>query len=184
MSESINDSCDDAEDPLPPEILACVSLPVFPEHRLTLKEGMPIVCLRNFNIGSGLMNGTRLMITGIQPNVLKCIVMMGPWAKEEILLPKLRLIHEPNAKMTTRFYCYQFPVAPALAMTINKSQGQSLDEVGIYLPRPVFAHGQLYVAVLRVTNMKNLVFGIVKDADSPPETKNIVNWDLLSELRL
>lgn len=34
-------------------------------------------------------------------------------------------------------------------MTINKSQGQSLTTVGIWLPQPVFAHGQLYVALSR-----------------------------------
>ena len=30
-------------------------------------------------------------------------------------------------------------------MTINKSQGQTLDKVGIYIPQPVFNHWQLYV---------------------------------------
>lgn len=38
----------------------------------------------------------------------------------------------------------------AYAMTFNKSQGQTLDKVGIYLRQPVFDHGQLYVSFSRV----------------------------------
>lgn len=40
----------------------------------------------------------------------------------------------------------QFPIRLGFAMTINKSQGQSFDNVGLYLPNPVFSHGQHYNA--------------------------------------
>ncbi|KAF1892109.1 hypothetical protein Lal_00036465 [Lupinus albus] len=41
-------------------------------------------------------------------------------------------------------------------MTINKSQGQSLESLGLYLPRPLFSSGQLYVAISRVQIKKGL----------------------------
>ena len=37
-------------------------------------------------------------------------------------------------------------------MTINKCQGQTFIQVGIYVDQLIFTHGQLYVAYLRVPN--------------------------------
>ena len=41
------------------------------------------------------------------------------------------------------------PTKLAFAMTIHKSQGQTYKRVGVALDRPVFVHGQLYVALSR-----------------------------------
>ena len=41
-------------------------------------------------------------------------------------------------------------------MTINKSQGQTFDHVGLSLSESVFAHGQLYVALSRPRNVENI----------------------------
>jgi len=60
-------------------------------------------------------------------------------------------------------------------MTISKSQAKSLSKVGPYLPRPVFTHGQLYVAISRVKTKKILKILIVdEDGNVANETKNVV----------
>ncbi|KAL8094160.1 hypothetical protein AgCh_035870 [Apium graveolens] len=65
----------------------------------------------------------------------------------------------------------QLPVAPCFAMTINKSQGQSLKRVGLYLPCQVFTHGQVYVALSRVTELQGLV---IVNADSEVDDKTLI----------
>jgi len=53
-------------------------------------------------------------------------------------------------------------------MTINKSQGQSLGRVGVYLNPEVFSHGQLYVSFSRTTDQDKLWLaddGTGEDAD-------------------
>ena len=55
------------------------------------------------------------------------------------------------------------------AMTINKSQGQSLKVVGLNLDTPVFLHGQLYVGFSRVGNPNNTFY-----LTPGGKTKNIV----------
>ncbi|KAF6174476.1 hypothetical protein GIB67_004670 [Kingdonia uniflora] len=62
----------------------------------------------------------------------------------------------------------QFLLRLALAMTINKSQGQSVKFVGIDLTTSVFSHGQLYVALLRCTSPKRISVLL------PPDTANTI----------
>jgi hypothetical protein len=60
-------------------------------------------------------------------------------------------------------------------MTINKSQGQTLSTVGVYLRKPVFSHGQLYLAVKRVTSKRGLRILVEDDnGDCTNKTQNIV----------
>jgi ATP-dependent DNA helicase PIF1 len=84
--------------------------------------------------------------------------------------------------MPFKFRRLQFPVRPAFAMTINKSQGQTLDTVGIYLKKPVFAHGQLYVALSRVTSMNNVHILIEREHPDTPYgcTTNVVYPEILA----
>ena len=65
-------------------------------------------------------------------------------------------------------------------MTINKAQGQTLNQVGIYLPQPVFAHGQLYVALSRVTSYQNIK--VLIDNSETCQTRNIVYDEVLNPI--
>jgi ATP-dependent DNA helicase PIF1 len=69
----------------------------------------------------------------------------------------VKLHNKGSARSGLTFYHYQFPVTPAYAMLINKAQGQTFSRVGVYLSTNVFLHGQLYVALSQVSNVKNLL---------------------------
>jgi ATP-dependent exoDNAse (exonuclease V) alpha subunit len=84
-----------------------------------------------------------------------------------------------------KFRRKQFLIRLSFAMTINKAQGQTIPNVGVYLLDPIFSHGQLYVALSRTTsriNIKILVVQAKKDESQSmwTFTKNIVYKEVLT----
>ena len=59
-------------------------------------------------------------------------------------------------------------------MTINKSQGQALSRIGLYLSNPCFNHGQLYVALSRVGDPEQLKIFLSERSRANLQTENHV----------
>ncbi|CAL9002650.1 unnamed protein product, partial [Prunus brigantina] len=143
---------------------------------------MPIMLLRNLNQSSGLCNGTRLVVTQMVDRVIEAKILTGSHIGHKVFIPRIILSATEN-KWPFIFKRRQFPIRPCYAMTINKSQGQSLKQVGLYLPQPVFTHGQLYVALSRATSREGLKIIIDNNNEVPNKyTKNIVYKDVLQNL--
>ena len=134
----------------PVEYLNSLEFPGVPPHAITLARGTPVVLIRN--LAQGLKNGTRMIVASTSPTLLKVELCTGPMAGQTTYIPRLGITPSDVDSHPFTLRRRQFPVLPAYAMTINRAQGQTLDRVGIYLPKPVFSHGQLYVALSRTGN--------------------------------
>jgi len=132
----------------PPEYLNKLNLSGIPPHCIELFVGCPIMLLKN--MAGGLANGTRLIVTKIMARIIEAKVTTGPSKDKIVLIPRLNHTPSNPEKMPFTLQRRQFPVRPAFAMTINKSQGQTFKHIGIFLRDSVFSHGQLYVALSRV----------------------------------
>ena len=138
--------------------------------------------LRNTDQSSGLCNGTRLIITQLGKRVVEGEIISGCNSGQRVLVPRM-LLTPSDLKLPFKFQRRQFPLVVCFAMKINKSQGQSLSHVGLYLSKPVFCHGQMYVAFFRVKSRSGLKILIHdNENNSRNSMKNVVYKEVFRNL--
>nr|XP_040249639.2 uncharacterized protein LOC109743262 [Aegilops tauschii subsp. strangulata] len=167
--EVIYHSFDSAEDDpygyYAPEFLNGLTPNGLPPHALKLKLNCPVILLRNIDLANGLCNGTRLVVRGFERNAIDAEIVIGQHTGRRVFLPRIPLCPSDNDMFPFKFKRKKFPVRLSFSMTINKAQGQTIPIVGVYLPNPVFSHGQLYVALSRATAKRNIKILIEKEKE-------------------
>jgi ATP-dependent exoDNAse (exonuclease V) alpha subunit len=132
------------------------------EYNMLLKKGAQIIFLRN-DPEKRFVNGSIGKITGLSEEVIHATVMINGEEQEiEVKPMEWEIIrYKPGLKADqfeteTIGSFIQFPLKPAWAITIHKSQGQSFDNVHIDLGKRAFEYGQTYVALSRCRTLAGL----------------------------
>ncbi|KIH55324.1 hypothetical protein ANCDUO_14520 [Ancylostoma duodenale] len=139
---------------IPTEFLNRMTPPGFPPHELRIKIGSIVMLLRNLDFKEGLCNGTRLSVVQTGDRVLGCIFACGSRKGRYVLIPRIDNYYNQDLPFTLKRR--QFPLRLCFAITINKSQGQTFERVGICLNDQIFSHGQLYVALSRARSKEGV----------------------------
>jgi hypothetical protein len=177
---------DDTQNLYQVEFLNQLTPTSLPPHRLTLKKEAPVICLRNLDPANGICNGTRLICKTFERNVMEAEIAAGDHKGKRVFIPRIVLHTSDGFNMPFTLRRGQFPVRLAFALTINKAQGQTIPNVGVYLPESVFCHGQLYVALSRATSPEKISI-LVKpttELEGGPWTRNIVYQEALTDSQL
>ncbi|KAL0340283.1 UNVERIFIED_CONTAM: ATP-dependent DNA helicase PIF6 [Sesamum radiatum] len=183
---SFDSVADDARNLYLPEFLNSLSPGSLPPHKLTLKRGSPIMLLRNIDPKIGLCNGTRLICHRFGRNIIDAEILARQFKGMRVFIPRIPLKSAEDASIPFEMTRRQFPVRLSFALTINKSQGQTIPNVGIYLRSHVFSHGQLYVALsqgISETTTKVLVRKGSVIGHEGVYTKNVVFKEIFAKLQ-
>ncbi|XP_052626906.1 uncharacterized protein LOC111886193 [Lactuca sativa] len=113
-----------------PDVLNGLKVSGLPNHKLVLKIGVPVMLLRNIDQKNGLCNGTRLQVLSLGKRVIEARIITGTNIGNQTFIPRMSLTPSEK-KIPFKFTRRQFHLAVCFAMTINKSQGQSLSKASL-----------------------------------------------------
>lgn len=134
------------------------------EEQLELKPGARVMFLRNDSgmDGSRWVNGsmgTVVKVDGMVHVDLDDVPGGDPVEVKPVVWEKIQYTYDPDKNVVdadVQATFEQFPLRLAWAVTIHKSQGQTLDRAVLDFGRGAFADGQAYVAFSRIRTLDGL----------------------------
>ena len=117
-----------------------------------------------------------MVVKGFDNNAIDCEIVNGQHAGNSIFIPRIPMSPSEDITLPFKFKRKQFPIRLSFAMTINKAQGQTIPNVGIYLPDPIFSHSQLYVALSRGVSRKTTWLLAKPNKDAHPIGRRIKKY--------
>ena len=140
------------------------------QHKINRMIDAIVMLLPNLDVNQSLCNGTRLIVRRLQNHISDCDEAKSFNKGNRVLIPRITSTLS-DAFMPFKLRRRQFSIRLSFAITINKSQGQTLNRFGLPLLQPVFTHGQLYVAFSRVRSSTPIkVKVITKEQTSETKT--------------
>ena len=127
------------------------------ERELTLKRGMQVILTANSRL-CGFLNGSLGTLTELArpvPGGGEEALSVRLAGKKNVTVSVLRHTIEVETENEDTVLVKQFPLLPAYAITIHKSQGMSCDRVNLIDGR-CWEYGQLYVALSRARSLEGL----------------------------
>lgn len=129
------------------------------DHVLALKVGAKVLMCANSPDGD-YVNGDRgevlelgagyVLVELLDGRIIK--VVPNKWCKYDYQNGSNGVERVPSSTFK------QMPIRLANAMTIHKVQGMTLDKAAVHVGRGCFSAGQLYVALSRIRDIKNMSF--------------------------
>ncbi|KAG6670695.1 hypothetical protein I3843_Q045000 [Carya illinoinensis] len=117
------DNITDQQTMFPVELLNSLEFPDIPNNGLRLKS-------------NGHCNGTRLIVTRLSKWIVGARIMTGMHVGEKVSISHI-ILSPSDSKLYFIMKRRQFPISKCFAMIINKSQGETLESVGLFLEKPV-----------------------------------------------
>lgn len=128
------------------------------EPNLALKVGAQVMMLKNDPM-KRWVNGTLGVITDLTDSSVELSIDSVTYSVEKASWEVIDYQYnkkENKIDVVVTGSFSQYPLKPAWAITIHKSQGQTFDRVNIHLGNGAFTHGQTYVALSRCTSLNGI----------------------------